>query len=56
MCARWTGSTSRSGRAELRERIGVSLQETQFGDKLTVLETVGLVLGFFVALRMFRWQ
>ncbi len=28
----------------------------RFGDKLTVLEAVGLVLGFVVALRIFRWQ
>ena len=33
----------------LREQIGVSLQETQFGDKLTVAETVGLFRSFYPA-------
>ena len=32
---------------ELRERIGVSLQETQLSDKLTVLETIRLFRSFF---------
>jgi len=31
----------------LRRRIGVSLQETQFSDKLTVLETVALFRSFY---------
>jgi ABC-2 type transport system ATP-binding protein len=33
----------------LREHIGVSLQETQFGDKLTVSETVTLFRSFYPA-------
>jgi ABC-2 type transport system ATP-binding protein len=32
---------------ELRERIGISLQETQFTDKLTVLETLTLFRSFY---------
>jgi ABC-2 type transport system ATP-binding protein len=37
-----------SGRArELRERIGISLQETQFTDKLTVIETLTLFRSFY---------
>ena len=39
----------KSDRAALRERIGVSLQETQFSDKLTVLETVRLFRSFYAA-------
>ena len=39
---RWNGS----GR-ELRERIGISLQETQFTDKLTVIETLTLFRSFY---------
>ncbi len=41
---RWT----RDG-AELRRRIGVSLQETTFSEKLTVEETVGLFRSFYDA-------
>jgi ABC-2 type transport system ATP-binding protein len=41
------GSTwSRDGR-ELRERLGISLQETQLGEKLTVGETVRLFRSFY---------
>jgi ABC-2 type transport system ATP-binding protein len=40
--ARW----SRDGRA-LRERLGISLQETQLADKLTVEETVRLFRSFY---------
>ena len=37
-----------NGRArELRERIGISLQETQFTDKLTVFETLTLFRSFY---------
>lgn len=32
---------------ELRERLGISLQETQFSEKLTVLETVRLFTSFY---------
>ena len=32
---------------ELRERLGISLQETQFSDKLTVAETVALFRSFY---------
>src|SRR4029077_11381471 len=32
---------------ELRERLGISLQETQFSDKLTVAETVRLFRSFY---------
>ncbi len=39
----------RRDRAALRERIGVSLQETQFSDKLTALETVTLFRSFYAA-------
>ncbi len=41
------GSTwARNGR-ELRERLGISLQETQLGEKLTVGETVRLFRSFY---------
>jgi ABC-2 type transport system ATP-binding protein len=43
------GRSWKTDRANLRERIGVSLQETQFGDKLTVLETVALFRSFYPA-------
>lgn len=43
------GRSWRTDRAALRERIGVSLQETQFSDKLTVLETVRLFRSFYAA-------
>ena len=39
---RWNGHAR-----ELRERIGISLQETQFTDKLTVLETLTLFRSFY---------
>jgi ABC-2 type transport system ATP-binding protein len=32
---------------ELRERIGISLQETQFSDKITVIETLTLFRSFY---------
>ena len=32
---------------EIRERIGISLQETQLADKLTVLETLRLFRSFY---------
>ncbi len=35
------------GDRELRERLGISLQETQFSDKLTVGETVALFRSFY---------
>lgn len=37
----------RSDERELRERIGISLQETQLNDKLTVYETVRLFRSFY---------
>ncbi|HEV8581168.1 MAG TPA: ABC transporter ATP-binding protein [Thermoanaerobaculia bacterium] len=41
------GSTwSKNGR-ELRERLGISLQETQLGEKLTVTETIRLFRSFY---------
>ena len=40
------GTWAHEGRA-LRERIGVSLQETQLPDKLTVIETLRLFSSFF---------
>jgi ABC-2 type transport system ATP-binding protein len=36
-----------AGAAELRQRIGIQLQETQFPDKLTVEETLRLFRSFF---------
>jgi ABC-2 type transport system ATP-binding protein len=39
---RWNGRAR-----ELRERIGISLQETQFTDKLTVIETLTLFRSFY---------
>ena len=33
--------------AELRQRLGIQLQETQLSDKLTVLETIRLFRSFF---------
>ncbi|HJW95425.1 MAG TPA: ABC transporter ATP-binding protein [Thermoanaerobaculia bacterium] len=39
---RWNGHAR-----ELRERIGISLQETQFTDKLTVIETLTLFRSFY---------
>ncbi len=37
----------RTGAQELRQRIGIQLQETQFPDKLTVEETIRLFRSFF---------
>ncbi len=36
-----------SGEQELRQRIGIQLQETQFPEKLTVEETIRLFRSFF---------
>jgi ABC-2 type transport system ATP-binding protein len=41
------GLTWRNGANELRQRIGIQLQETQFPDKLTVEETIRLFRSFF---------
>ena len=41
------GMTWREHERELRERIGLSLQETQFTDKLTVAETLRLFRSFY---------
>jgi len=41
------GMSWRENERELRERIGISLQETQFTDKLTVLETIRLFRAFY---------
>jgi ABC-2 type transport system ATP-binding protein len=41
------GMTWRDNERELRERIGLSLQETQFTDKLTVAETLRLFRSFY---------
>src|SRR4051794_26087407 len=41
------GMKWRSDAAEIRERIGISLQETRLSDKLTVLETVTLFRSFY---------
>ena len=41
------GLTWRRDERELRERIGISLQETQLNDKLTVYETVRLFRSFY---------
>ena len=43
------GLTWRKNERELRERIGVSLQETQLSDKLTVAETLRLFRSFYPA-------
>ena len=43
------GHTWQSDRAALRERLGVQLQETQFAEKLTVLETVRLFRSFYAS-------
>src|SRR3984893_7644375 len=37
----------RSDAAELRQRLGIQLQETQLAEKLTVLETLSLFRSFF---------
>jgi ABC-2 type transport system ATP-binding protein len=41
------GLNWRTGAGELRQRIGIQLQETQFPDKLTVEETLRLFRSFF---------
>jgi ABC-2 type transport system ATP-binding protein len=41
------GLNWRTGACELRQRIGIQLQETQFPDKLTVEETLRLFRSFF---------
>jgi len=41
------GLNWQSGAAELRQRIGIQLQETQFPDKMTVEETLRLFRSFF---------
>ncbi len=41
------GRTWAANAAELRERLGVQLQETQFLDKLTVIETLSLFRSFY---------
>jgi ABC-2 type transport system ATP-binding protein len=41
------GRTWTANERELRERIGISLQETQFTDKLTVIETIRLFRSFY---------
>jgi ABC-2 type transport system ATP-binding protein len=41
------GLSWRTGANELRQRIGIQLQETQFPDKLTVEETLRLFRSFF---------
>lgn len=41
------GLNWRTGAKELRQRIGIQLQETQFSDKLTVEETIRLFRSFF---------
>jgi ABC-2 type transport system ATP-binding protein len=41
------GLNWRTGAAELRQRIGIQLQETQFPDKLTVEETLRLFRSFY---------
>ena len=41
------GMNWRSDERELRERIGISLQETQLNDKLTVYETIRLFRSFY---------
>jgi ABC-2 type transport system ATP-binding protein len=41
------GLNWQTGAKELRQRIGIQLQETQFSDKLTVVETIRLFRSFF---------
>jgi ABC-2 type transport system ATP-binding protein len=41
------GLNWKSGASELRQRIGIQLQETQFADKLTVEETLWMFRSFF---------
>jgi ABC-2 type transport system ATP-binding protein len=42
------GTTWRNGGHQLRERLGVSLQETQLNEKLTVAETLRLFRSFYL--------
>src|ERR687891_764433 len=41
------GLTWRNNAAELRQRLGIQLQETQLADKLTVAETIRLFRSFY---------
>ena len=41
------GKTWKSNARELREKVGISLQETRLGEKLTVRETVALFASFY---------
>ncbi len=41
------GETWESGGKQLRQRLGISLQETQFSEKLTVAETLQLFRSFY---------
>jgi ABC-2 type transport system ATP-binding protein len=41
------GLTWRTNAAELRQRLGIQLQETQLADKLTVAETIRLFRAFY---------
>src|ERR687891_2401252 len=41
------GLTWRNNAAELRQRLGIQLQETQLADKLTVAETIRLFRAFY---------
>ena len=41
------GLTWRRNAAELRQRLGIQLQETQLADKLTVVETIRLFRSFY---------
>lgn len=43
------GRDWKSANMELRQQIGIALQETQFADRLTVLETVRLFRSFYQA-------
>ena len=45
------GRTWKKNSRELREMIGISLQETRLGEKLTVRETVALFAGFYTQSR-----
>jgi ABC-2 type transport system ATP-binding protein len=41
------GQSWNSGQSDLRQRLGISLQETQFSEKLTVTETLQLFRSFY---------
>src|SRR3954467_13622430 len=41
------GMTWATQASELRQRLGIQLQETQLSDKITVLETIQLFRSFF---------